>query len=422
MAITKKKLLIYSDCYIFGGSEGVIENILRSDILNNEFNISFYYAFCPDYDQKVKEKLGNLRDRTISPIYILGDSWYRYKFRQQAKYTFNFYFYGGMSILFSALRVFGILSLFNFFKLKYLFSKSKTQIILINNGGYPGGLSCRIAAVAAHQAGIKNTYFVVNNMALPSRNLFDTYLDKLVDKSVSKFITASKAAKDRLIKTRGFDQNKCLNIANTLYAENETSLIKLGLLRKEFSIDTNKIVIVSTGILTERKGFHILIDAIQLLKEKQTDLLKKIVVFIFGEGEDRGLLEKKINTHALEKNIFLPGYRTNILSYVIDCDIFILPSTKNEDFPYVNIEAMLLKKPIISTAVAGIPEQIDDTKTGYIVEPNDAKSLMQKIAQVIMMTEEERKLMGEKAYQKYTSSFSYNHIMEQYDHLFSLNF
>lgn len=125
--------------------------------------------------------------------------------------------------------------------------------------------------------------------------------------------------------------------------------------------------IVCVGSVTERKGQRMLIDAIcRVAKEKTPDFH----VTILGDGVIRNELEQKIKDNNLSSVVEFPGFTDNVNEYLINSDIFILPS-KDEGFPMSILEAMRISLPIISTNIAGIPEMLHNGYNGILIEPNE---------------------------------------------------
>lgn len=403
-----KKILFYSDCFIFGGCELVISNILQYEKILKQYKIYFAYRYSHEYEKMLKQHL-------IPKIII---------FHPICIFTLDSYFYrlhnclinpslierGCYKILYLIQKI-GLFSMLNFWVLLFLFKKIKPDILHINNGGYPAASSCLIAVFSAKLAGIKKIVFTVNNLAQKQRNILEIIVDKCILSNVNIFTTASKAAAERLAHNRHFDN--IINIPNTV--RHNYNISNYNLLREEYHIDKSTKIIGSAGILTYRKGFHILIDAIKMLVDEGERNFKLI---IFGEGEDRKKLENQIDIIGLNEIILLPGFKNNILEYVNGFDIFILPSIDNEDFPYVILEAMSLQKPIIGTNVAGIPEQIVDGETGFVVEPHNANALKEKISYLLnsgsLILE-----MGLKSKKRFQDHFIYDSVIDQYDDLYS---
>ena len=181
-----KNVLIYSDCYIFGGCENVIPVLLKDIKLNSKFNISFSYRFSPEYQKGLSKKI-KINEHSIYPIKLPGFNENR---SLRSKITLIL-----ISIFELAIIIYDIVVFIFHFK------KINPEILFINNGGYPGARSCRSAAIAAKIVGVKQIYLNVNNIAEPYdslKRILQYPIDRIIKFCVTKFITASKYAKKKL--------------------------------------------------------------------------------------------------------------------------------------------------------------------------------------------------------------------------------
>ena len=406
----RKKIVIFSDCFIFGGCEIVLTNLVNSRLITSDFDITYAYRKFQEYDDQVYSKVDN--SGVLRPLRLLSNDTHIYKLGLRQKVWYNSVF---IYVLLGISKT-GIYHLLNFFILLRFFKKSKPDIIFINNGGYPGSSLCRLAVFSAKFGGVGNILFNVNNLAFASKGFFDAKIDVLISKFVHTFITASEAAKNRLSDVRGFPLNKILTFSNCV--EEKQVDIENSILRNEFRIKEGDVIIGAVGLLTKRKGFSTLLDSIKMIIDNTAQT--GISVFIIGEGEDRELLENKIEALGLKNHVNLIGFRSDVLDYVKDFDVFILPSISNEDMPYVIVEAMMLKKPVIASRVAGTPEVVLDGETGIIVAPGAIKELADAI--YTMVNDASLRLnYGRRGYERYNEYFRYDVIMKKYrDFFYSL--
>lgn len=158
------------------------------------------------------------------------------------------------------------------------------------------------------------------------------------------------------------------------------------------------------------KGLVHLIEAAQHFKN-QND----IVFVIIGDGPEKENLKLKIKNLKLEKKIFLLGQIPNAHQLLTAFDIFVLSSVK-EGFPWVLIEAMAAKLPVIATAVGAAPEIIADGKNGLLVEPANPRDLAQKIRE-IAADEFRRREMGIQAHQTVLFKFSLDKMINQFEEI-----
>lgn len=144
--------------------------------------------------------------------------------------------------------------------------------------------------------------------------------------------------------------------------------------------------IVSIGRLIEFKGFHHLIAACAKLRWRKLEFTCDII----GEGPWRTRLQEQIDQLELSAHVRLRGSlpQEEVFAELRACDIFALACTADEKgatdvFPTVILEAMASAKPVISTRLAGVPEQIVDGTNGLLVDPGDEGLLADALARVI---------------------------------------
>lgn len=160
--------------------------------------------------------------------------------------------------------------------------------------------------------------------------------------------------------------------------------------------------------LTEKKGIVYAIEAVARLVNTYPDIEYHIV----GTGE----LEDDLRRHASDLGVanqvsFLGNVSDERLRQEYDeAAAFVLPCVIAADgdrdgSPVVIKEAMAMKTPCISTTVTGIPEMIDDSVNGHLVEPRDTDALAAAIV-AIFDDDEDRKRMGEKARETIREDYS----------------
>ncbi|MBV6880935.1 glycosyltransferase [Epilithonimonas ginsengisoli] len=128
------------------------------------------------------------------------------------------------------------------------------------------------------------------------------------------------------------------------------------------NFETSNPVFVSVGRLHSRKGYKNLIEVhSKLIKD---GFLHKVI--IIGDGEEMDNLRNLIEELKVENSFILMGSLLNPYPYVKNADFFIMPS-ESEGWPLIIADTLTLQKPIISTAVGGIPEMITHQDNGYLI-------------------------------------------------------
>ena len=179
---------------------------------------------------------------------------------------------------------------------------------------------------------------------------------------------------------------------------------------KQISELKNKKVI-AVGRLEYQKGFDILID----VWKKVNKICDDWTLEIYGEGNERKNLEKKIKKYGLEDKIFLKGIEENIGSKYLESSIYIMTS-RFEGMPMVLLEAQSYGLPIVSfDCPCGPKDIIINGKNGYIANFGDIEEISNKILRLIQ-NENLRKEFGRNAL-KNIDRYSKDKIIKKWENL-----
>jgi len=135
-------------------------------------------------------------------------------------------------------------------------------------------------------------------------------------------------------------------------------------------------IILSAGRLVPWKGFRMLIKIMpSIFKINQAFRL-----VIVGDGPDKKILESMIKNLGLEKKVFLVGRKSQeeLAVYLTAADMFVL-GTGYEGFSHQILEAMVAGVPVITTAVGGNREVIEQGENGFLVKYNDEFNLVEAV-------------------------------------------
>lgn len=139
-------------------------------------------------------------------------------------------------------------------------------------------------------------------------------------------------------------------------------------------------VVITTSRLVHKNGIDTLIRAIAEVKKE----IPGIRCHIAGDGIARNMLEKLTRALGLEKEVIFLGAvpYDKVPDLLHGADIFVRPS-RSEGMGSSFVEALVAALPIIGTRVGGIPDIIEDKKTGLFVAVDDSHDLAQKIILLI---------------------------------------
>lgn len=148
-----------------------------------------------------------------------------------------------------------------------------------------------------------------------------------------------------------------------------------------------KVEILSTGRLVEKKGFSDLIRACAVLRDRGFSFH----CTIGGSGELEKVLREEIRRLDLDEWVSLTGEslkQEKIPEFMADGDVYCLPCVWASDndvdgLPQMLMEAMACGVPAISTRLVGIPDLVIDGETGLLVEPGDPEEIADAIEKMM---------------------------------------
>lgn len=222
-----------------------------------------------------------------------------------------------------------------------------------------------------------------------------------------------------------------------LVVSNEISEI-LGL---QYGLPKRQIITVGTGyddrVLQElrdtkvpieaKKSFHIINVANLRAEKDQLTLLqsfaslrkniKEVRLSLVGDGPLRRQLERFVAQHGMHDVEFLGKLsHEEALKHIATADAFILTSVE-EGMPTVIIEALALGKPVIATAIGGIPEVIQDGVNGILVPPRSPKRIAKALERLIGDSRLRRRLG--KAAAKSVKNYTWGRVADEFETVYS---
>ncbi|MBI4437189.1 MAG: glycosyltransferase [Candidatus Omnitrophica bacterium] len=141
--------------------------------------------------------------------------------------------------------------------------------------------------------------------------------------------------------------------------------------------------------------------------------IPELKALLVGDGPLRQELEKACSTLGIQHHVLFLGEQERIQAILKRCDVVVL-SSLNEGMGRVLLEAQAMGKPVIGTRVGGIPEVIQEGKTGYLVPPKDPQALAEKLLLLLKDPEKGRK-MGEAARIWVDETFSVQEMVRRID-------
>ncbi|HDQ22541.1 MAG TPA: glycosyltransferase family 1 protein [Candidatus Uhrbacteria bacterium] len=204
-----------------------------------------------------------------------------------------------------------------------------------------------------------------NDKAMSFLAMLEMYLHKIILKSYDKidiFISPSRFLADK-VKQWGIKPDKVKHLYNFIDLDNFQPISEHG--------DG----LVYFGRLSEEKGLLTLLEAMKGLG--------KINLSLIGEGPQKEQILDYIEKNKLN-NVYLLGYKKGLELYdlIKKSRLVIMPSIWHENNPISVLEAFALAKPVIASDLGGLPELVENSKTGYLFKAGQADDLKNKIKSV----------------------------------------
>ncbi len=190
-----------------------------------------------------------------------------------------------------------------------------------------------------------------------------------------KTIVLSQTERD-FVKNWPLIQNKLVIVPNglspfNLMTKQEALTALIGREKTDQILIEQWTVIGTISELHKNKGINFALEGIKLYTEHveaKAQAKSRLLYIVIGEGEQRQSLEQTIKEKGLGDHVVLVGSVDNARQYLSAFDIFLLSSIK-EGLPYAILEAGFARVPVISTSVGGVPEVIENLKTGLLIPP-----------------------------------------------------
>jgi glycosyltransferase involved in cell wall biosynthesis len=224
--------------------------------------------------------------------------------------------------------------------------------------------------LAARLAGTK--LVLHEHFADPAMPAYQGFADRALAPFTDRAIAVSHSTRDFLVRERFVPPDRVRLIWNGAPLDEfaPAGPERARRVRQELGLPDSGLVVGSIGRLNAQKGHRFLIDAAAPLCRRQGDLR----VLIVGDGD----LMEDLRGHAAElgvaDRVVFTGHRTDVPDLLAALDVFCI-SSLYEGTPLALFEAMAAGRAVVSTAVDGCREVLEDGVTGLLVPPGDATAL-----------------------------------------------
>jgi glycosyltransferase involved in cell wall biosynthesis len=171
--------------------------------------------------------------------------------------------------------------------------------------------------------------------------------------------------------------------------------------------------VIVVGNLRAGKGHDVLLRAVPLVLARHPDATFHVV----GDGPLGTEVRALADTSGISAAVTFHGHQEDVRARLADADIFVLPSL-SESSPNALLEAMAAGIAVVASNVGGVPEIVDDGRTGLLAPPADPAALADRIVQ-LMDAPDVRHRLAAAAQAHVASRHSFEEMVRQFDGLYS---
>ena len=293
------------------------------------------------------------------------------------------------------------------FKMAGIMKKEKIKIVHTHLA-----LSNFYGRLAAKLAGVPVIVTTYHNIIF-SKKFYYFWSDRLMRPFTDKMITVSEAIEGWMIKHERVNPLKIFTIYNAIDLNKFSVAGNFSEKRKSLNLGEKEFLIGIVAALSEQNNVSCTIKAMaEMIK-----VFPEAKLLIVGDGPLRGELEDLSSKLKIKANTIFYGQRRDIPEILPIIDVFTI-SPSFEGFGIVLLEAMIYGKPVVATRTGGIPEIVEDQKTGFLVSPNKPEVLAEAILKLLKNKELARS-MGEKGRklvrEKFNSGIMVGKLEKVYD-------
>lgn len=214
--------------------------------------------------------------------------------------------------------------------------------------------------------------------------------DRVLARFVDRVIAVSEAARDFLVRAKGYPAGKVVVVANGRDLSVFTPGTERDPARKELGVDRSTPLVGVVGRLETQKGHVYLLDAWPQVVAEFPDAR----LLVIGDGSLRSALHEQARRRGVAGSTIFTGFRDDVPRLLDALDVLVLPSLY-EGMPLTAIEAAAMARPVVATAVDGTPEVVADGATGLLVPPADPTALARALRALLRDPERARAMGAE---------------------------
>jgi glycosyltransferase involved in cell wall biosynthesis len=188
---------------------------------------------------------------------------------------------------------------------------------------------------------------------------------RALSRGVDRYLAVSREIAGELVERLDWPAEKVEVVYNAVDVEQVEAAAPPGL-REQLGGSETRPLVLTPARLDAQKGHGTLLEAIVEVPEA--------TFVLAGEGPEQPALEARVAELGIGERVSFLGRREDVPQLLAACDVFALPSLY-EGSSLAVLEAMAAGIPVVSSAIGGTEELVEDGRSGLLVAPGDAPAL-----------------------------------------------
>jgi glycosyltransferase involved in cell wall biosynthesis len=263
----------------------------------------------------------------------------------------------------------------------------------------------RLGAPAARLAGVRRVIMRDGLQGSLRESAYNRWMARLVD----GFVVNADATRRELLAWLPPDRVRVIYNGIELQPHDEAR--DGAALRRELGCPPGAPVLLSVARLVTDKDPTTLLAAFR--RVAQRDECQGARLWIAGDGPLRPTLAAQVERYGLTERVQFLGFRNDVPRLLAAADLLVISSLR-EGLPNVALEAMAARRPVVATAVSGIPELVRDGETGLLVPPAAPDALAAALA-ALLSDPVRRRHMGERGRRRVEQWFEASSVLDRWE-------
>jgi glycosyltransferase involved in cell wall biosynthesis len=227
-----------------------------------------------------------------------------------------------------------------------------------------------------------------------------------------RVVTVGGSTRQYMIQEKGIPAEKVLTIPTGV----DLTVFDPGRIREDFreelGIPAAAPVFGTVSVFRRLKGHQYLLEAAR----KILDAVPQARLLLAGEGPQDKNIRRKIEELGIGNRVILPGFQDDIPRFLNTLDVFVFPSLQ-EALGTAVLEALAMKKAVVASRVGGIPEIIEEGKSGLLIDPQNPSAIAEKVI-TLLQNPELRRAMGEQGRRRVETRYDNRQMVRRLEDLY----